>query len=280
MIGSVPVERGIVSPQGHATIAEMFLPLSDDDRHLHRVTWLTNTFIVLNVVIFIVQMYVIPDFTSRFSAVPQEISTGQDLVGTSIVPGTDGEPIEIPQGPGPKPIYLTLLTSMFMHGSWMHLLGNMLFLWIFGNNVEHRFGSKRFVAFYLGSGLAAALAHALIEPTSVVPMLGASGAIAGVLGAYLVLFPRNSVRVFCFVWIFSMPAFVVIGLWTLNQVIGGASMLAEMLNQRMPSEGVSYSAHIGGLLAGLILGLIFRLRMKEEPDNVFVRRFPPPLPKA
>jgi membrane associated rhomboid family serine protease len=256
----------------------MFLPLSDDDRKLHRVTWLTNVFIVVNLVVFVLQL-LYPDITTRYSAVPKEIVTGQDLVGTSVVPGPDGEPIEIPQGPGPKPIYLTLFTSMFMHGGWLHLAGNMLFLWIFGNNVEHRFGTKRFLAFYLGSGLAAGLAHALIDPTSEVPMLGASGAIAGVLGAYLVLFPKNTVRVLVIFWIFSIPAFVVIGLWIASQLIGGAGMLADMVNHQLPAEGISYGAHVGGIVAGIILGLLFRIRMPEEPENVFTRRFPPPLPK-
>lgn len=258
----------------------MLLPLSDDDRLLYRPTWLTNTFLVLNIAVFVVQL-VDPDFTTRFSAVPWEITTGQDLVGATVIPGPDGEPVEIPHGPGPWPVALTLVTAMFMHGDLLHLGGNMLFLWIFGNNVEHRFGSKRFFAFYMGSGLAAGLAHTLLEPASQVPMLGASGAISGILGAYLVLFPRNKVRVLVFFWILTIPAFVVIGLWTISQLVGGAGMLAEMMDRGVPTTGVSYGAHIGGLLAGLILGLIFRLRMKEEPENVFHhRRVPPPLPPA
>ena len=256
----------------------MLLPLADDDRQLSKPTWLTYTFIVLNVAVFAWQL-VDEKFSYSYSAVPLEITTGQDLVGTSTVPGPGGEPIEIPQGPGPTPIALTLITSMFMHGGWLHLGGNMLFLWIFGNNVEHRFGAKRFLAFYLGSGIAAALAHALLDPTSQVPMLGASGAISGVLGAYLVLFPRNMVRVLIFFWVLSVPAFVVIGLWIASQLAGGAGMLAEMVDRRLPSEGVSYGAHVGGLLAGIMLGVIFRLRMKEEPENV-LRRLPPPLPRV
>jgi membrane associated rhomboid family serine protease len=257
----------------------MLIPLSDDDRQLYRPTWLTNTFLVLNIAVFVVQLLV-PSFTSSYSAVPLEITTGQDLVGASVVTGPDGEPVEIPQGPGPWPVALTLFTAMFMHGDWLHLGGNMLFLWIFGNNVEHRFGSKRFLAFYLGSGLAAGLAHTFLEPESQIPMLGASGALSGILGAYLVLFPHNIVKVLLLFWVISVPAFVVIGLWIASQLIGGAGMLAEMVNQQVPTEGVSYGAHVGGLLAGLILGLLFRLRMKEEPENVFHRKLPPPLPGA
>lgn len=257
----------------------MFIPLSDDDRSLYRPTWLTNTFLLLNFMIFGLQI-MMPDLTSRFSAVPLEITTGRDLVGVSEVPGPMGEVIEIPQGPGPRPVALTLFTSMFMHGGWLHLLGNMLFLWIFGNNVEHRFGSKRFLGFYLGSGLAAGLAHAFLEPNSQVPMLGASGAISGVLGAYLVLFPRNTVRVLMLFWVISVPAFLVIGCWIATQFIGGAEMLSQMKNSQAPVEGVAYAAHVGGLIAGLALGLMFRLRLKEEPENVFYRHNPPPLPRV
>jgi membrane associated rhomboid family serine protease len=256
----------------------MFIPLSDDDRSLYRPTWLTNAFLFLNLAVFGIQL-ADKDFTTRFSAVPLEITTGRDLVGVSVVPVAQGQTIAIEQGPGPWPVFLTLLTSMFMHGGWLHLGGNMLFLWIFGNNVEHRFGSMRFLAFYLASGLAAGLAHALIEPQSEVPMLGASGAISGVLGAYLVLFPRNTVRVLLLFWMISVPAFVVIGCWILSQLWGGARML-EQLNQGMgPVEGVAYAAHIGGLLAGLVLGTIFRLRLGEEPVNVLYPRIPPPLPR-
>jgi membrane associated rhomboid family serine protease len=257
----------------------MLIPLSDDDRQLYRPTWLTNTFLALNIVVFVVQL-LLPNFTASYSAVPLEISTGQDLIGVSAVARPDGETVEIPQGPGPRPVFLTLITAMFMHGDWLHIGGNLLFLWIFGNNVEHRFGSKRFFAFYLGSGLAAGLAHTFLDPQSQIPMLGASGAISGILGAYLVLFPRNIVKVLIFLWIIPVPAFVVIGLWIASQMIGGAGMLAEMVNNQIPTDGVSYGAHLGGLLAGLSLGLLFRFRMKEEPENVFYRKLPPPLPRA
>ncbi|HPW19013.1 MAG TPA: rhomboid family intramembrane serine protease [Candidatus Aminicenantes bacterium] len=146
-------------------------------------------------------------------------------------------------GAGGVPPLLTLLTSMFLHGGLFHLLGNMLYLWIFGNNVEDRLGPFRFILFYLGSGVAAALAHILAQPSSRVPMIGASGAIAGVLGAYAVLFPRARVRTLVFfVGVVRVPAALVLGLWFLLQV----------LNVGM-GGGVAWFAHIGGFLAGILL---------------------------
>src|SRR5690606_13818873 len=126
-------------------------------------------------------------FTYAFSAVPFEITQGVDLVGPQPIP-IDGQVFEIPHEPGPDPIWITLLTSMFMHGGWLHLAGNMLFLWIFGDNVEHRIGHVPFAVFYVVAGLIAALAQILVAPESIIPILGASGAISGVLGAYLVMF--------------------------------------------------------------------------------------------
>jgi len=258
----------------------MLIPLSDDDRHLVKPAWVTYLLLALNILAFGGQ-YVDPDVTYRFSAIPLEITTGQDLVGPFeiAVEGAE-EPVTIEHGPGPWPVALTLITAMFLHGDLLHLGSNLLFLWIFGNNVEHRFGPGRFLIFYLGSGLAGGLAHALLDPGSSVPMLGASGAISGVLGAYLVLFPRNQVRALLFVWIFSVPAFVVIGLWTALQVFGGVGMLAEMVERGgSMGGGVSYAAHLGGVATGVILGLIYRLRMGEEEETVFTRRvLPPPLP--
>jgi membrane associated rhomboid family serine protease len=244
--------------------------------------WVTYLLLALNVLAFGVQ-FTDPGVVYRFSAIPVEITSGRDLVGpVEVTVNGDAEPVTIEHGPGPWPLALTLLTAMFLHGDLLHLGGNLLFLWIFGNNVEHRFGPWRFLVFYLGSGLAGGLAHALLDPTSELPMLGASGAISGVLGAYLVLFPRNQVRALLFVWIFSVPAFVVIGLWIGIQALGGVGMLADMLERGgSMAGGVSYAAHLGGAAAGIILGLIYRMRMGEEPETVFTRRvLPPPLPGA
>ena len=150
--------------------------------------------------------------------------------------------------PGRAPSHL--LTAMFLHGGWMHLLGNMWFLWLFGNNVEDSMGRLRFVVFYLLSGLCASLAHVLTDPSSIMPMVGASGAISGVMGAYLVLYPR--LRVYCFVVIFvfvttvALPAWVMLGYWMLLQVLGS-------FQGPEAGGGVAFWAHIGGFAAGVLL---------------------------
>jgi membrane associated rhomboid family serine protease len=152
--------------------------------------------------------------------------------------------------------WMTIFTSMFMHGGWMHILGNMLYLWIFGDNVEASLGHVRYLVFYLLCGLAAALAQALAAPTATVPMIGASGAISGVLGAYLVLRPRGNVRVFVFlifITVIHLPAYVVLGFWFIGQLLSSAASSAG-------EPGVAFGAHIGGFIAGAILVFLFRRR--------------------
>lgn len=161
-------------------------------------------------------------------------------------------PRELVNNPGSEAV--TILTSMFMHGGWMHLLGNMLYLWIFGDNVEDRIGHGKFLGFYLVCGLAATLAQVAFSANSTIPNLGASGAIAGVLGAYLVMFPRGQVRVLMGRGIVNMPAVVVLGFWVLLQFINGVGAIANTAQ----TGGVAYMAHIGGFVAGLILAYIFR----------------------
>jgi membrane associated rhomboid family serine protease len=156
--------------------------------------------------------------------------------------------------PGPTPVYMTVLWAMFMHGGWSHIGGNMLYLWIFGDNVEDRMGHARFLAFYLLCGVLASAAHIFFGPSSVIPSLGASGAIAGVLGAYLVLFPRQGVRVLTYGRVAEMPALVVIGLWGVLQFLNGFGSLATVGE----SGGVAYMAHVGGFVAGLLLVSLFR----------------------
>ncbi len=162
----------------------------------------------------------------------------------------------------PSPI-LTIFTSMFMHGGLFHIGGNMLYLWIFGNNVEDTLGHVRFVLFYLASGVAAALAQTVVGPDSTVPMVGASGAISGVLGAYLLLFPRAFVTtliIFGFFWrLVQIPAVVVLGFWIVLQVLSGLGSFGA-------SGGVAFFAHIGGFLAGM--GLLFVLRPRAGPRGV------------
>ena len=153
------------------------------------------------------------------------------------------------------PAWATVFTSMFLHGGWMHLIGNLLYLWIFADNVEDRFGHGRFVVFYALCGMAAALAQALPAPESQIPMVGASGAISGVLGAYLLMFPRAHVLVAIPVGILALvrlPALLVLGLWF------GMQLLSEMFTP--PGAGVAFRAHIGGFVAGLVLMPVFRRR--------------------
>jgi membrane associated rhomboid family serine protease len=155
------------------------------------------------------------------------------------------------------PALLTVVTSMFLHGGWMHLIGNMLFLWIFGNNVEDAMGHYRFILFYLLCGSAAVLAQTLISPDSMVPMIGASGAISGVLGAYLLLYPHARVLVLIPLGLLTrliyLPALLVLGFWMVLQVI--SSLLADS-NQ----PGIAFGAHVGGFIAGMLLIPLFKYR--------------------
>jgi membrane associated rhomboid family serine protease len=154
---------------------------------------------------------------------------------------------------------------MFMHGGWAHLGGNLLYLWIFGDNVEHRFGAIPFLVFYLVSGLAASAAQIMMGPESVIPNLGASGAISGVLGAYMVLFPRNRVNAVFFLRIISVPAVFVLGFWIVTQFISGSGSFSSSSQ----TGGVAYAAHIGGFIAGVLSGIVCRLIFKKEPDSPF-----------
>ncbi len=246
----------------------MIFPISDDDRHLLHPAWVSIGLLVANVALFLWQL-VHPDFIYGWSVIPAEIVSGQDLVGTAVIE-VGSQRLGVPQGPGPSPIYLTILSAMFMHGGWAHLGGNMLYLWIFGDNVEHRFGALRFLAFYLISGIAATFAQIAVDPGSVIPNVGASGAISGVLGAYLVLFPRNRVNAIFFFRLVSLPAVFVLGMWGLMQFVSGAGSIATT---EQSTGGVAYAAHIGGFVAGVVAGLIARLRMKTEPDTVFRRQY-------
>jgi membrane associated rhomboid family serine protease len=180
-------------------------------------------------------------------------------------PGTSmplGEGLVCVVDPGPEAS--NILWSMFLHGSWMHLIGNMWFLWLFGNNIEDSMTRPRFVAFYLLCGLAAALLQVFVEPDSAIPMVGASGAISGVMGAYLVLYPR--VRVFTFVPLgffitsIALPAWVMLLYWMLLQVLGGFTRIGG-------EGGVAFWAHVGGFLAGLVLVKLF-----VRPDHVQAHR--------
>jgi membrane associated rhomboid family serine protease len=155
-----------------------------------------------------------------------------------------------------------LLTSMFLHGGWLHLIGNMLYLWIFGDNIEEQFGRLGYVILYLVGGVAAGLAQVAIDPGSTVPTIGASGAVAAILGAYLVLYPRARVRtlvlLFYFIRLVDLPAVLVLGLWFVMQLFSGVSSLANV-----GADGVAYFAHIGGFLLGMLAGFLARGRVRE-----------------
>ncbi|MCC7364647.1 MAG: rhomboid family intramembrane serine protease [Dehalococcoidia bacterium] len=170
-------------------------------------------------------------------------------------------------------IWFSILASMFMHAGWLHIAGNMLFLWVFGDNVEDRFGHLGFLLFWLASGIAAALTQAFIEPDSVVPIVGASGAVAGVLGAYIVFYPKATVNVVIpfFILIFipiPIPAVIMIGLWFLQNLLAGFASVAD---ETAVGGGVAFFAHIGGFLFGMLSVLLFFRGLGKKK-----RRIPPP----
>lgn len=205
-------------------------PIGDDDSSRRLAPLVTIALIVVNVVIFLVELSAGDAFIQKWAFVPARFMAN---------PGGD---------------FLTILTAMFMHGGWLHLGGNMLYLWIFGDNIEDRFGHAKFLFFYLVCGIAATFAQLAFYPASNVPNLGASGAIAGVLGAYILMFPKQKVHVLMGRGVIPMPALVVLGLWIVLQVFSGIGSIA----QTAETGGVAYMAHIGGFLAGLALAFILR----------------------
>src|SRR6476646_7324246 len=210
-------------------------PIGDDDSAERTVPVVTYLLIALNVLFFFVELSGGDPFIERWSVVPRRLVAN---------PGGD---------------FITIFTSMFMHGGWVHLGGNMLYLWIFGDNVEDRFGHAKFTLFYLICGVAATLAQVAVNAGSTVPNLGASGAIAGVLAAYLVLFPKGQVKVLMGRGVVPMPALIVIGLWIVLQFVNGIGAIA----QTSETGGVAYMAHVGEFLAGLVLTFLFGGRRTE-----------------
>jgi membrane associated rhomboid family serine protease len=207
-------------------------PIGDDDSSRRTVPLVTYALVALNVLFFFVELSGGDAFVGKWAFVPSRF-------------------MDNPAADSP-----TLFTSMFMHAGWLHLGGNMLYLWIFGDNVEDRFGHIPFIIFYLLCGLAATFAQLMFSLGSRVPNLGASGAIAGVLGAYILLFPQGRVRVLQGSQVVQMPALVVIGLWIVLQFFSGIGSIANTAE----TGGVAYMAHIGGFLAGLVLTFLFRGR--------------------
>ncbi|PYR59552.1 MAG: rhomboid family intramembrane serine protease [Acidobacteria bacterium] len=212
-------------------------PIGDDRSPGGPAPLITLGLVVLNVLVFLFELSqpsngALQSFIQAWGVVPREYKVGQDLAPTI-----------------PLPFWSTLITSMFLHGGWMHLGGNMLYLWIFGDNIERAMGHARFLLFYLACGIAAGLAHILFSGASNVPTVGASGAISGVLGGYLVLFPQNRVRVLTRAGVVAMPAIAVLGFWILIQLVNGLGSLGVTAN----TGGVAYMAHVGGFVAGLVL---------------------------
>lgn len=243
----------------------MVFPLYDDNSDRTTTPFVNYAFIAANILVFVLiqQLGSNDAFTYSFSTVPAEIVSGRDIVTSSRVledPIT-GQRLLVPGLGATWPsVYVTLFTSMFMHGGIAHIAGNMLFLWIFGDNIEDRLGHVRYFLYYMLCGIAASLAHvfttaALAQDQSsmLVPSLGASGAISGVLGGYILLHPKRRVTVILFRFLTDVPAYVAIGIWFAFQLISGLGMLGGGSQE----GGVAYGAHIGGFIAGLVLIKLF-----------------------
>lgn len=229
-------------------------PLGDDNSDRVITPYVNYALIAINVLVFVFLQGLGGNdaFSYAYSLVPREITTGVDLSGVQIVRDSMGNVGKVQLYPTPLPVYFNFLSSMFMHGDIMHIFGNMLFLWIFGDNIENMIGHVRYLIFYLICGIAAAFGQIVLGPDSVIPMLGASGAISGVLGGYILLFPTNRVRALIFNIFTTVPAYVALGLWIGVQLLQG--YFAD------PGQGgVAYAAHIGGFLAGLVLIKIFAI---------------------
>jgi membrane associated rhomboid family serine protease len=210
------------------------LPLGDDNSTRRTFPIVTYALIAVNVLVFLVELSGGDAFINRWSFVPSRFAAN---------PGAD---------------FLTIFSSMFMHAGWLHLGGNMLYLFIFGDNVEDRLGHLRYLIFYLLCGIAASFAQYMVSVGSDVPNLGASGAIAGVLGAYIIMFPGSRVRVLMGYAVIQMSALIVIGFWILLQFV--SSITSFTASSQTGSGGVAYMAHVGGFIAGIVLTFIFGAR--------------------
>jgi membrane associated rhomboid family serine protease len=220
----------------------MVFPIGDDNRDRKTFPFVNYLLIAINILVYIYYQKLgqNDDFTLAYSTIPAEVLTGKDITTKSGL------------GITPQPVQLTLITSMFMHGGLAHLLGNMMYLWIFGDNVEDALGHVKYLCFYLLCGLLASLCHVIstvvFGQNLYIPSLGASGAISGMLGAYLRLYPGKDVHLWIFLFIVSVPAFVAVGVWFAFQVVNGLGALGGQ-----EAGGVAYAAHIGGFVAGLLL---------------------------
>jgi membrane associated rhomboid family serine protease len=216
------------------------VPLSDASRRPVRFPLVTAAIVVVNVLVFLAELAGGNEFVLRWSMVPADLAHGRHLI--------------------------TILTAMFMHGSWSHIIGNMVFLWAFGPQIEDAMGRFRYLAFYLLGGLAAALSQVALDPGSTVPNLGASGAIAAVMGAFLVTYPRDQIRsllmLFVFVTVTYIPAVLLIGVWFVLQFVnlGAVAGMHE-------SGGVAYAAHVGGFIFGTVAARLFEVLPPRRPPG-------------
>jgi membrane associated rhomboid family serine protease len=239
----------------------MIFPIGDDNSDRTTAPIVNYILIAINVMVFVFLqgMGNNDQFTYAFSTVPEEIRTGEDIARPVPIEVGDQRG-QIDLQPTPGSVYLTLLTSMFMHGSLMHLFGNMLYLWIFGDNLEHALGRPRYIGFYLLTGLIASLAHVIstfvFGDNPFIPSLGASGAISGVLGGYLMLHPKRQVRVIMLRMITTVPAIVAIGLWFVLQLVSAFGVIGA---GPQSGGGVAFMAHIGGFVAGFALIRLFTI---------------------
>ncbi len=258
------------------------IPISDGELKTNSRPYVNVTLIVICIAVFVFQLMMSNleelKFVYEYAVIPKELTQGLDfswfsagglltteelqaLLSTDEFIGYDINRLQtegyIVNVTSPVSNWMTVFTSMFMHGGWMHIIGNMLFLWVFGDNIEDKFGHFKYLLFYLASGVAAVLLHVAIGSSSEIPVVGASGAIAGVLGAYIVLFPFSRVRTiifFIFITIVRIPAIILLGLWFLLQFFSGVGSL-------MPAEqggGVAYWAHIGGFVVGLLVAVAYK----------------------
>jgi membrane associated rhomboid family serine protease len=237
------------------------IPIGDYAGERRSFPFVNIVLIAINVIVFLYQVSLPADrldqFFLQWGAIPREITSGTDA------PPTIG-----------LPIYATLFSSIFMHGGWLHLGGNMLYLWVFGDNVENAFGSARYLLFYLICGIGATFAQIAINTGSAIPTVGASGAIAGVMGAYLVMFPGATVRTVVFIFFFFtityLPALLVIGLWFVLQLVSGITSLGAPMRD---TGGVAFFAHIGGLVVGALLTFLFRRRDYQRAAPTSIRGY-------
>ncbi|PSF39516.1 rhomboid family intramembrane serine protease [Aphanothece hegewaldii CCALA 016] len=226
------------------------VPLRDDNP-ISITPYVTYGIIAINILVFLFQITLTPQqldaFFELFAVIPKELTA--NFNGISI-----GQPV---------PEWWTLITSQFLHGGFLHIAGNMLFLWIFGNNVEDRLGHVKFLVFYLSCGILAALAQWYFSYNSMIPSLGASGAIAGVMGAYILRFPQAQVVTLIplgfFFWTFRVPAFLFLGFWFVQQAFYSFASLSVPTNVGMESGGIAYWAHAGGFIFGAVLGPVLGL---------------------